>query len=119
MHQATDTDDAPAFLGSEMERRNCELSHSFGFCERDEIIAALFPINHAAATAKAAARHAAWNRDHGTRRTARITAERTAAARWAAREAAAMRAAGDHRTAALIESRACFFESVREADTRA
>ncbi len=100
---------------------NGELADTFGFQERDAQIEARYCYGGDTATAKArrAGRAAAWNREHQTRRTARISAEQAQADRWTAATVASLRAAGEHRAAELVESRHRYFTEARARDPRA
>lgn len=121
IHATENSDAIGDFIGPDMERRNCELSDSFAFIERDEMIAAKYGYCPDSDTAKTrrAGKVAAWNRDHTARLSARLDREAAQARKWTAETVASLRRAGEHRAAELVEARARHFEAERLKDRRA
>jgi hypothetical protein len=114
-------DQTPDMIPDDARSYNGELADSFGFQERDALAQERFGYggDQDSAKARRASRAAAWNRDHQTRRTARISAEQGQADRWTAATVASLRKAGEHRAAELVEARHRYFTEQRARDPRA
>jgi hypothetical protein len=112
---------APDLIPDDARQYNGELAETFGFQERDAIIAAKYGYGgmSPAALARISAARAAHNTAHAMRLAERLDREGAQAMRWAMREAQAMRQADQHTAAELIEARARYFATERGRDRRA